>query len=58
MAPEYLESDYDEDDLYQMENMSIDDNREKLNYGSVHLNKKAHMWLKIEMTWYLYMVSK
>ena len=42
-APEFLESKYSENDLYKIENMSLDDTKEKLNYVSVCLNTKSHM---------------
>ena len=29
-APEFLESDYDENELYQVENMSLEETKEKL----------------------------
>ena len=29
-APELLESDYDKNDLYQVENMSLDETKEKI----------------------------
>ena len=48
-APEFLESDYDENDLYQVENMSLDENEYKLNNKSVRLNMKVHMLLKIDL---------
>ena len=46
-APEILESDYNENNLYQVENMSLDETKEKLTDISVRLNKKVHLWLKI-----------
>ena len=43
-APEFLESDYAENDLYQVENMSLDETKEKkMNDVSVRLNMKVHM---------------
>ena len=42
-APGFLESEYDEKDLYQVENMSLDETKEKLTDVSVRLNKKVHM---------------
>ena len=41
--PEFLENYYDENDLYQVENMSLDETKEKMTYVSVHLNTKTHM---------------
>ena len=32
-ALEFLESDYDENDLYQVENMSLDDTKEKIEWS-------------------------
>ena len=57
-APEFLESDYNDNNLYQVENMSLSETKEKLNYVSVRLNTKFHMGLKIEMKWYIYMITK
>ena len=45
----FLESDYDENDLYQVENMSLDETKENLNDVSVRLNRKFHMLFKIEI---------
>ena len=42
-APELLESDYDENELYQVENMSLNGTKEKLNEKSVDLYTKVHM---------------
>ena len=50
--------DYDENDLYQVKGMSLDETKEKLNDVSVRLNKKFHMLFKIEMKWYIYMIKK
>ena len=41
--PEFLESDSNENYLYQVENMSLDETEEKLNDVSIHLNTKFHM---------------
>ena len=48
-APEILENYYDENDLYQVENMSLEDTKSFLTDVSVHLNTKVHMILKTEM---------
>ena len=50
-APEFLDSDKDENDLYQVEIMILEETKENLNDVSVHLNKNRtiHMRLKIEM---------
>ena len=42
-ASMFLESYYDENDLYHVENMSIDETRENLNDVSMRLNTKVHM---------------
>ena len=42
-APYFLGSYYDENDLYQVENMSPDETKEKLNDVSMRLNKKFHI---------------
>ena len=42
-AAEFLESEYDENNLYQVENMSDYETKEKLNDISVRLNTKVHM---------------
>ena len=50
-APQFLDSDHDENDLYQVESMSLEDTKENLNDVSVRLNanKKVNMGLKIKM---------
>ena len=45
-ALEFSENDYDENDLYQVENLSLDETKEKWTNVSMHLNKKAHTWWK------------
>ena len=47
-APEFLDPNYDENDLYQVETMSLEGTKENLNDVSVHLNtnRKIHMGLK------------
>ena len=57
-APEFLESDYDANNLYQVENMSLDETKEKCNDVIVRLNTKIHMLLKIEINLYIYMIMK
>ena len=58
-APEFIESDYDANDLYQVENMSLDETKVKIYTDvSMRLNTKVHMWLKIEMKRYIYMITK
>ena len=44
-APEFLESDYDANDLYQVDKMSLEYTKEKLTDVSVRLNtkRKIHM---------------
>ena len=53
-----LESDYDKKNLYQVENTSLDETKEKLNDLSVRLNTKFHMWFKIEIILYIYKITK
>ena len=50
-APEFLEYDYDANDLYQVDKMSLNIIKKILNDVSVRLNLKIkiHMGLKIEM---------
>ena len=48
-APEFLESDYDDNDLYQVENTSLDETKEKFTDVSARLNTKVHIRLKIEV---------
>ena len=50
-AHENTESDFDENDLYQIDNMSLDEKKEKMNDVSVRLNEnsKIHMRLKARM---------
>ena len=54
----FLEIDNNENGLYQVESMSLDETTEKLNDVSVGLNKKVHMLLKTEMEWYVYIIIK
>ena len=42
-APELLGNNYDENDLYQVENISLDESKEKLTYVSVRLSTKVNM---------------
>ena len=42
-APEFLESDYNSNDLYQVENMSLGETKEKYNGVSVRLVIKIHI---------------
>ena len=50
-AHEKFESDFDENELYQIDNMSLDDTKKNINDVSVCLNAnlKIHMGLKIRM---------
>ena len=59
-SPEFWDSHYDENYLYQDEKMSLEETKEKLNDVSVRLNtnRKIHMGLKIKMIWRLYMTKK
>ena len=40
-APELLESDYDKNDLYQVENMSLDETKEKIEWRKIALEYKS-----------------
>ena len=42
-APEFLESDFDENNLCQVENMCLDETKYILTDLSVQLNMKVHM---------------
>ena len=42
-APEFLENDYNDNDLYEVENKSLDETKAKLTDVSVRLNMKVHM---------------
>ena len=42
-APYLLESYYNENDLYQVVNMSLDETKEKLNDAIMRLNKKVRI---------------
>ena len=53
-----MDSDYNENDLYQVENMSLDENKNKLNDVSMRLNTKFHMLLKIQLELYIYMIME
>ena len=50
-AQEIIESEFDENDLYRIDNMSLEEKKEKLNYISVRLNSnsKIHIILKVRM---------
>ena len=48
-APYLLKSYYNENDLYQVVNMSLDETKEKLNDASMRLNNKVRILLKIEI---------
>ena len=51
-APELLDSDYDTNNLYQVNKMSLDGSKEKLTDLSMSFNpkrRKNYMGLKIEM---------
>ena len=50
-ASEFLDSDYDENDIYQVEKLVLKILKKNLNDVSVHLNAnvKNHMVLKIDM---------
>ena len=49
--PEFLDSDYDAKNLYQVDKISLEDTKKKLIDISVRLNmnRTIHMGLKIEM---------
>ena len=49
--PEFLDSDYDANDLYEVEKMSLEETKEKLDWTkrSFEYEKKNNMGLKIEM---------
>ena len=51
-APEFLDSDCDGNNLYQVLKISLEETKEKLNDVSVRLNAntKIHMGLKSEIT--------
>ena len=59
-APQFLDYDHDENDLYQVESMSLEDTKENLNDVSVRLNanKKVNMGLKIKMVCRINMTKK
>ena len=50
-APEFLDSDYDANNLYQVDKMSLEDTKKKLDWRkrAFEYEKKNHMGLKIEM---------
>ena len=50
-APEFLDSDYDANYLCEVENMSLEDTKEKIDWRKrvFEYKKKIHMGLKIEM---------
>ena len=59
-APENVESGFYENGFYQIEIMSLEDTKEKLNDVTVRLNDnlKIHMGFKIEMIWHVYIMTK
>ena len=50
-APEFLDSDYDANDLYEVDKMSLEETKKSLTGVSMRLNMKIkiHTGLKIEM---------
>ena len=56
-APEFLNSNYDANDLYQVDKMSLEETKEKLDWRKRAFEyKKKHMGLKIEMIWRIYII--
>ena len=53
-----MESDYTVNDLWQAENTSLDETKEKWNDVSVRLNTKIYLLLKIKLNLYIYMIIK
>ena len=52
-APEFWDSDYNENNMYQVEKWALKRLKKNLTDVSVRLNMKVHMWLKIEMKLYI-----
>ena len=50
-APEFLDSDYDANDLYEVDNMSLEETKEKIDSykRAFEYEKKNHTGLKTEM---------
>ena len=59
-APELLDSDYDNNDLYHIDKMSLEETKEKLEWRkhAFEKNIKFYLGLKIEMIWRVYMKKK
>ena len=48
-AHENIESGFDKNDLYQIDNMSLDDKKEKLNELSMSLNVNLNIHLRLKL---------
>ena len=59
-AQEMIEPEFDENELYDIDNMSLKEKRENLDDASVRLNEnsKIHMILKSRMVLLVYMITK
>ena len=59
-AQEMIEPEFDENELYDIDNMSLKEKRENLDDASVRLNEnsKIHMRLKSIMVWLVYIITK
>ena len=59
-TPEFMDSDYDANDLYKVEKMSLEETKEKLEWRKREFEdeKKNHMGLRIKMIWPIYIITK
>ena len=59
-APEFMDSDYDTNNLYQFDKMSLEETEENLDWRkhAFEYKKKIHMGLKIKMIWRVCIILK
>ena len=59
-APAFLDSEYNENDLYQVDKMIFEETKKNLTGVIMRLNtnRKNHMGLTIEMIWHIYILLK
>ena len=59
-APEFLDSGYDANNLYQVDKMSLEKTKVKLDWRkrAFEYEKKSNMGLKIEIIWRVYIIMK
>ena len=59
-AQEIIESEFDENKLYDIYNMILEDQKGKLGWhkSAIERKSKIHMRLKFRMVWLVYMITK